>query len=407
MSLRNRWAIATLTSSGVFVTYMLRFNISPIGQLISTDLHLSDFELGLVLSGSLWIYTLMQPVAGLITDRYGAKLSLLFGGMATSVLTVASGFAGSFYALLGMRVIIGATQAPNFVTGASVTSSDWFNKSQKARATSIWISGGRFGQVLTLPFAAWLGVVYGWQWAFFVTGLFGIVWCTAWYIGFQNNPPESSRRKEGPARKSLSIRKSLLAVLTPLGFGFALASFGQGYVAYYLNLWLPTYLVRQQKFTILNAGIFSTLPFIALVVTLLLIGGVASDYVVKRGASPVGFRRNLFSVGMVLTAIMLFASAYAPDPYTAVAAISVAGACLGFSTPSLWVAMVESTPREVTGAMGGIQNLGGNLAGIVVSILTGYLLQVTKSFFLALLAGAGVALLGAVAAFVLIRPRKK
>jgi MFS family permease len=127
---------------------------------------------------------------------------------------------------------------------------------------------------------------------------------------------------------------------------------------------------------------------------------------VKRGASPVGFRRNLFSVGMVLTAVMLFATAYAPDPYSAVASISLAGACLGFSTPSLWVAMVESTPKEVTGAMGGIQNLGGNFAGIVVSILTGYVLQVTKSFFYALLAGAGVALLGAVAAFVLIRPRK-
>jgi ACS family D-galactonate transporter-like MFS transporter len=279
MSLRNRWAIATLTSAGVFVTYMLRFNISPIGQLISTDLHLSDFELGLVLSGSLWIYTLMQPVAGLITDRYGAKLSLLLGGLATSILTIVSGFAGSFFAFLGMRVIIGATQSPNFVTGASVSSSDWFNKNQKARATSIWISGGRFGQVLTLPFAAWLGVAYGWQWAFFVTGLVGIAWCSAWYLGFQNNPPEASQGKEKPA-KSLSIRKSLPAVVTPLGLGFALASFGQGYVAYYLNLWLPTYLVRQQKFTILNAGIFSTLPFIALVATLLLVGGVFSDYAV-------------------------------------------------------------------------------------------------------------------------------
>ena len=81
-------------------------------------------------------------------------------------------------------------------------------------------------------------------------------------------------------------------------------------------------------------------------------------------------------------------------------------ACLGFSTPSLWVAMVKSTPKEVTGTMGGIQNFGGNLAGIVVSILTGYTLEVTKSFFYALVADAAVALLGAVAAFVLIRSRK-
>jgi len=68
--------------------------------------------------------------------------------------------------------------------------------------------------------------------------------------------------------------------------------------------------------------------------------------------------------------------------------------------------MVKSTPKEVTGTMGGIQNFGGNLAGIVVSILTGYTLEVTKSFFYALVADAAVALLGAVAAFVLIRSRK-
>jgi hypothetical protein len=53
--------------------------------------------------------------------------------------------------------------------------------------------------------------------------------------------------------------------------------------------------------------------------------------------------------------------------------------------------------------MGGIQNFGGNLAGIVVSILTGYVLQVSGSFFMALVAGSLAALLGAVAAFVLIR----
>jgi hypothetical protein len=78
---------------------------------------------------------------------------------------------------------------------------------------------------------------------------------------------------------------------------------------------------------------------------------------------------------------------------------------LGFSTPSLWTALVEATPESLTGTMGGVQNFGGNIAGIAVSVFTGYIVEVTKSFFLALLAGSAAALLGAIFAIAFVRPR--
>jgi ACS family D-galactonate transporter-like MFS transporter len=388
------------------MTFVLRTNLSPVAPILAGELCLTDFETGLLLSGFLWIYTVLQPVAGWITDRLGAKVSMLVGVAATSILTILSGFAGSFLALFSLRVAMGVTQAPNFVSGAKVTSSGWFTKEQRARATSIWIAGGRLGPVLAFPFAAWLGVSYGWPWAFFGTGLLGILWCAAWFLGFQDNPPSEKTGPESRPTQRMSIRKSLPVLLSPLGLGLALASFGQGYVAYYLNLWLPTYLVRQQGFKILNAGIFATLPLISAVVTLILVGGVLSDYLVKRGASPVGLRRKLFSLGMTAAAVMLIAAAYAPDPYSAITALCFAGGALGFSTPSLWVALVEATPKSLTGTMGGVQNFGGNIAGIVVSVLTGYIVDVTKSFFLALLAGSAAALLGAISAAAFVKPRR-
>ena len=402
--LRNRWTMAILTSAGIFVTFVLRVNLSPVAPILQSDLHLSDFQLGLTLSAFLWIYTLLQPVAGLLTDRFGAKLSLFVGGLATSILTIATGFANSFFALFALRAALGVTQAPNFVSGAKVSSSGWYKKEERARATSIWIAGGRLGPVLAFPFAAWLAVVYGWPWAFFATGLLGLFWCAVWLLVFEDNPRRRIPRKGQKQRTDL--RGSIPVVISPLGLGLTLASFGQGYVAYYLNLWLPTYLVREQKFTILNAGIFSTLPLLSAVVTLLLVGGVVSDYLVKRGGSPVGLRNKLFALGMVWASIMLFATAYAPDAYSALFALSLAGAALGFATPSLWVALVEATPKKFTGTMGGVQNFGGNVAGIVVAVLTGYILEVTKGFFFALMAGSAAALFGAVSALLLVKPRE-
>ncbi len=406
MALRNSWLIASLTGAGIFVTFMLRVNISPVAPILVKELHISDFELGLVLSAFLWTYAFLQPVAGVIADRFGAKLSLLLGVLGTSLITILTGFANSFFALMSLRIVLGVTQAPNFVSGAKVTSSGWFEPGQRARATSIWITGGRLGPALTVPFAAWLGVSFGWQWAFFATGLLGLFWCVIWFFGFKDDPSSASSNSATVQAEKLKIRESLPIVLSPLGLGLALASFGQGYVAYYLNLWLPTYLVREQKFTVLNAGLFASLPLISAVVTLILIGGFLSDYLVRRGASPVGLRRKMFAIGMVSVSIMLFATAYAPDPYTAIVALSLAGAALGFSTPSLWVALVEATPKSITGTMGGVQNFGGNIAGIVVSILTGYILEATRSFFFALLAGSAAAMVGAISAMLLIKTRK-
>jgi MFS family permease len=108
---------------------------------------------------------------------------------------------------------------------------------------------------------------------------------------------------------------------------------------------------------------------------------------------------------MTAAAVMLIATAYAPDPYSAIVSLCVAGSMLGFSTPSLWVALVEATPEGLSGTMGGVQNFGGNIAGIAVSVFTGYIVDVTKSFFLALLAGSAAALLGAIFAALFVRPR--
>lgn len=402
MAWRNPWAMAVLTGTGVFATFMLRLNLSPVAPILVEELQISDFELGLVLSGFLWTYAFLQPVAGYVVDRLGAKTAMLLGVLATSIITLATGLVGSFLALFTLRVLLGATQAPNFVTGAKVTASGWFSQEQRARATSIWITGGRLGPVVTVPFAAWLGVSFGWQMAFYATGLIGLLWCGVWFLGFQNNPQSGGGH---PRVEATRLREDWRTLASPLGLGLAVSSFGMGYVAYYLNLWLPTYLVREQEFTILNAGIFSALPLLSAVVTLIVIGGFLSDYLVRRGASPVRLRSRMFSIGMILASAMLFATAYAPDPYTAIATLSLAGAALGFSTPSLWVALVEATPKRMAGSMGGIQNLGGNIAGIVVSILTGYVLAVTGSFFAALLAGSGAALLAAISSLVLVKPR--
>jgi sugar phosphate permease len=397
--------MASLAASGIFTTFMLRLNISPVATEIQGSLQITRFELGLALSAFLWVYTFLQPVAGWATDRWGAKLTMFAGLLASSIITILTGFATSLVALIVLRVALGVTQAPNFVTGAKVSSSGWYEQETRARATSIWIAGGRLGTVLTFPLAAALAVAFGWQWAFFGTGILGLIWCALWLYGYRDrthpNPGSKVQAEPGP-----SLRERLPLLLNPLALGLTLSSFGQGYIAYYLNTWLPTYLIDQRKFTVLQAGFVSTLPFLAAIVTILLIAGLFSDYMVRKGASPVGLRSRLFSIGMIGVAAMLLVTAYTPDsyPYLAIVSLSLAGAAWGLATPSLWAALVEATPKHLTGSMAGIQNLGGNLGGIIVITATGYILTITNNnHFFALVSASAAALLAALSAFVLVK----
>ena len=416
MVFQNNWAIASLTGGGIFVTFLLRNNISPLTTTLQTELHINDFQLGLVLSSFLWVYTFLQPVAGWAADNYGARATLLLGVLAASGVTILTGFATSFIMLVSLRMVLGIAQSPNFVTGAKVSSSNWIEQDHLARATSVWVAGGRIGTAVSIPLATLILVSLGWQWAFYVTGILGVAWCAIWFRFYRDNPQDVPNSKLSPEKK-IGFRKSLPIIASPLGLGLAVASFGQGYLAYYLSTWLPNYLVREQKFSVLGAGLFAVVPIVSAVITMILIGGFLSDREVSEGAYPVVYRRNLFASGMAIASGLIFLTAYAKplasftssrlisSPYFVVALLSLSGAAWGVATPSLWAALVEATPREITGSMGGVMNLGGNLGGIIVLALTGYILQVTKQSFLALVTVGLFSTLAAVSSILLIKPR--
>jgi len=60
-----------------------------------------------------------------------------------------------------------------------------------------------------------------------------------------------------------------------------------------------------------------------------------------------------------------------------------------------WVIPPILATRDRVGFLCGCMNLGGNIAGIYVPIIVGFIVQITGSYFLAMMffAGAGIALL--------------
>ena len=125
-----------------------------------------------------------------------------------------------------------------------------------------------------------------------------------------------------------------------------------------------------------------------------LVGGLIGDFWRSRGGAPNLVFRTLFGIAALIATVSVFAVAYVRDPVIVVALLSTT---LFFLR---WCGMYWAIPsmlatRDRAGFLGGCMNLGGNIAGITVPIIVGFIVQLTGSYFLALMffAAAGLALL--------------
>jgi ACS family glucarate transporter-like MFS transporter len=137
------------------------------------------------------------------------------------------------------------------------------------------------------------------------------------------------------------------------------------WVWYIFFSWLMVYLVDVRGFDIINAGMLAAAPWIAGSFGAGL-GGEACDRLCQRIGPRWGCRLPAMA-GLCVSAIMLISGAYAPDPYIAVAFLSLCYACNQFTEGAYWQATTFVGGRY-TAAAGGVLNTGGNIAGVIATV---------------------------------------
>ncbi|MDN2852065.1 MFS transporter, partial [Campylobacter jejuni] len=81
------------------------------------------------------------------------------------VFTVATGAARGLAQLVGVRLMLGVGEAAALPSFAKVAF-NWFPRSERGLASSIFDSGSRVGSALSLPLVAWLISLVGWRGSF-------------------------------------------------------------------------------------------------------------------------------------------------------------------------------------------------------------------------------------------------
>src|SRR4029077_9143729 len=118
----------------------------------------ADKRMSYALGAFFFTYALFQIPMGTLADRYGARRVLALSIAAWSAVTMMTGFVLGFVALLGIRLLLGITEAGAYPAAAGLIKA-WAPPEERGRCSSIVAFGGRVGGAIAPKLTAALATL--------------------------------------------------------------------------------------------------------------------------------------------------------------------------------------------------------------------------------------------------------
>jgi MFS transporter, ACS family, D-galactonate transporter len=401
-----RWRIFLLMLMLVTINYVDRASISVAMPIIGKEFRLDPATEGFILSSFFITYALMQVPGGMLADRFKPRIVIVAATLGWGFFQAIAAIATNAFVLVLTRLGLGASEAPIYPAGGKLNAI-WMTSHERARGATLLDGGAPLGAALgSLIIAGLIAEFHSWRVSFVVAGV-GTMLCGLfawWYI--RNHPADHPSINEAEV-ELIARAHAHEDALAPVSSGGGLAGYFRyrsfwcmclgwmffNAVWYGLLTWMPSYLAAVHGLDIKQLGGSLFVMFFAGFVGEL-VGGQIGDRWRARGGAPNLVFRILFGVAALIATVSIFGVAYVRDPVAVVALLS---STLFFLR---WCGMYWAIPsilasRARSGFLGGCMNLGGNIAGILVPVIVGFIVQWTGSYFLALMffALSGVALL--------------
>jgi MFS transporter, ACS family, L-galactonate transporter len=392
--------LSLLFLAGV-VNFLDRSSLSIANSTVRAEMHLSATQMGWLLSAFSLAYGVAQlPLIGLL-DRAGTRVVLGGGLILWSTAQMLTGLVRGFPMFLGLRMLLGFGEAPFYPAGVRSTR-EWFTASTRARATAVMSSSQTIGLAIAPPVLTWIMLSLGWRAMFVVLGAAGLVVAAAWIALHRarqhthlHEPEPPSRTAPEAAWKALIRQRTVWGMM--LGWG------GINYTVWLYLAWLPGYLQEQRHLSLARTGLVAAVPFLAGAVGMLSSGAI-SDWLGRRGIPLATVHRRNIVFGMIVSGASTFLVARSDTTVQAVAGISIAIFCIHFAGTSGLGYVQTVSPLRYVGSLFALQNFASFMIASVAPVLTGWLLDRTHSFAIALGVCSAVAMLGALSYATLAAP---
>lgn len=390
-----------------FITYLDRVNVSTAAVGFGAEFNLSKTQIGLVFSAFAYPYLVFQIIGGWVSDRFGAKRTLVFCGLIWAAATVLTGLAGGFVSLLVARVLLGLGEGATF-PAATAAMSRWVAKDQRGFAQGITHACARLGNALAPAAMIAVMAAYGWRESFYVCAGISFVWVMLWMLVFTEHPKDHPRITAQelemlPPPKARSRTRQPWGRLFKRMAPVTVVYFCYGWTLWLLLSWVPMYFMNMGM-DLKNTAIFSSTVFFGGVIGDTL-GGVVSDRIYKRTGDLNRARSRMVATCLALTLVALVPLMFTHDMYVSLGCLAVAFFFSEMTIGPMWAIPMDIAPDHC-GTASGMMNTGSAMAAIVSPVVAGLLIDRFGNWQLPFLVSIVLLAIGVMLSF-RMRPQNK
>jgi len=420
---RVRYGILALLFFATTINYVDRSVLGVLSPHLMEELHWTGTDYGRISAAFTLAYALGFLVAGFLIDRLGTRIGYAGYLLVWSVAAALHGLCKSPLSFALARFGLGLGESGNF-PAAVKTVAEWFPKQERALAVGVFNAGSNVGAILAPLVVPWLALTYGWQWAFVVTGVAGLIWLLFWWplyrppsahprvspaelAWIRSDAPNEAASAEAASREDgTSPDAKGISWFGLLGFrqtwAFALGKLLTDSIWWYYLFWFPLFMKADFGVDLKTIG-----PPLMAVYALADVGSVAGGFLssamIGRGVSPNVARK----LAMLACAVCVLPVAYAPhtpSKWVAVGLVGVAAAAhQGFSA-NLYTITSDLFPGRIVGSVVGIGSFFGAMGGFALNLGAGALSDHTGDYS-GPFAVAGLVYLAAVLVIHALSPR--
>jgi MFS family permease len=364
-----------------FITYLDRVNVSSAAAGFSKDFGLNKTQIGLVFSAFAYPYLVFQIIGGWISDRFGARRTLIVCSVIWGSATILTGMAGGLASMLVARILLGFGEGATF-PAATTAMSRWVPKAQRGYAQGITHAAARIGNAAAPAAIVFIMTTYGWREAFYVCAVISFAWLALWALTFTEFPSDHPRIT---ALEIASLPPPVVSA-APIPWGrlfkrmtpVTIVYFCYGWTLWLFLSWIPQYFLHSQNLDLKQSALFASGVFFAGVLGDTL-GGIVTDKILKRTGDLRRARSSMVSVCMFLSMLSLVPLMFTHSP--SISLLLLSG---GFFFSEMTIGPMWATPMDIapnhSGTASGIMNSGSALAAIISPVVAGFMIDRTGNW---------------------------
>ncbi len=369
-----RWAALALVFGAAMINYIDRQAIALMKPELEQQFGWSDVDYAHIVSGFQLATVVSIMLVGWFVDRIGLRWGYALGvggwslaGMAHALATTVGGF-------IGIRIVLGVTEAVN-LPAAVKTVSSWFPGRDRSLALGVMNTAPNLGAVATPLIVPAIAAAMGWKMAFVITGALGFVWLVFWLM----LPRAPAAPGAGAAtRQGARLVDILHMARQRRAWAIAMAKFLTDFVWAFLLFWAPDLFNKQfglhgPDLALPVAGVFLMAGAGSL------FGGWLSSVLLLRGASLDRARKTPMLVSAI-AALPVPLAMLAPNEWIAMTLLGLTLAAHQCFAVNVFGVATDLFPLGKVGLVAGFGATFGGLSGMGMLELTGFVLQETGSY---------------------------